>query len=361
MIVSAALIVKNEEAVLGRCLESIAGAVDEIIVVDTGSEDATRAVAERHGARVADFPWRDDFSAARQHAFDQATGHWVFWLDADDVVIGAGRLRDILADARPDVAGFRWRYILARNDRGEPTYSCWRERCVRNNGSFRWRGRVHEVLVPAGSAVLVNSDEIVVEHRPLPDRTHQRGRNLRILEAEVEAAGQNTEPRLLYYLGREYADHGDFPRAIETLERYVLVSQWDDERYFAYVQTGDLRVAGGDFARALDAYWAALKIQPRWPDAYFGLVRTYYFRREWEKVVHWAQIGQSLPLPETTLFINMSAYQFDWIIYYTNALYHLGRRSEALSWTVRALAIVPHDVWHRHNLRLLTAPPTDGE
>jgi glycosyltransferase involved in cell wall biosynthesis len=359
MTVSVALIVKDEEPVLGRALESIAGAVDEIVVVDTGSRDATKAVAERHGARVADFPWRDDFSAARQYAFDQATGQWVFWLDADDVVIGAERIRAIAADAPPEVGGFYWRYILARNDRHEPTYSCWRERCVRNDGSFRWRGRVHEVLVPAGPVLLVNTDEIVVEHRPRTDRPDQRSRNLRILEEEVEAGGESPEPRLLYYLGREYADHGDIPRAIETLERYVAVSRWDDERYFAYVQTADLGVATGDYARALEACWAALEIQPRWPDAYFGLARIYYFRREWEKVVHWAQIGQSLPPPETMLFVNTAAYQFDWIIYYTNALYHLGRKTEALSWTVRALAIAPHDTWHRHNLRLLTAPPTD--
>jgi len=144
MTVSAALIVKNEERTLGRCLASIQGAVDEIVVVDTGSEDATKQVARQFGARVLDFPWRDDFGAARQFAFDHATSDWVFWLDADDVVIGADQIRRLTAAAVPDVGGFYWRYILGRDARGEPTFVYWRERCVRNDGSFRWVGRVRQ-------------------------------------------------------------------------------------------------------------------------------------------------------------------------------------------------------------------------
>ena len=74
MTVSIALIVKNEEKTLDRCLASLAGAVDEIVVVDTGSTDATRAVASRYTDRIFDFAWCDDFSAARQFAFER--GDW---------------------------------------------------------------------------------------------------------------------------------------------------------------------------------------------------------------------------------------------------------------------------------------------
>src|SRR6185369_17993776 len=106
MKISAALIVKNEEACLGRCLSSIAGAVDEIDVVDTGSEDRTKEVARRYTDRIFDYAWRNDFAAARNYSFAQVTGDWVFWVDADDVVIGSENIRPMLERADSEWACF---------------------------------------------------------------------------------------------------------------------------------------------------------------------------------------------------------------------------------------------------------------
>jgi hypothetical protein len=82
--VSLCMIVKNEEANLPDCLGSVADLVDEVIVVDTGSSDGTKQVAERLGARVYEFPWVDSFAAARNESLRHATGDWVLWMDADD-------------------------------------------------------------------------------------------------------------------------------------------------------------------------------------------------------------------------------------------------------------------------------------
>lgn len=82
--ISLCMIVKDEEEHLPRCLASVADVVDEIVVVDTGSQDHTVAVAAAHGARVFQIPWTGDFSAARNAAIDRATGDWVLVLDADD-------------------------------------------------------------------------------------------------------------------------------------------------------------------------------------------------------------------------------------------------------------------------------------
>jgi glycosyltransferase involved in cell wall biosynthesis len=84
--VSLTMIVKNEERNLSHCLESVRGVFDEIIIVDTGSTDGTKAIAREFGAKVLDFPWIDDFSAARNVALTHATGDYAFWLDADDVI-----------------------------------------------------------------------------------------------------------------------------------------------------------------------------------------------------------------------------------------------------------------------------------
>ena len=74
--ISLCMIVRNEEAVLGRCLDSVADLVDEIILADTGSTDRTKAIAAEYAAKVYDFPWCDDFSAARNFAVSQAVGDY---------------------------------------------------------------------------------------------------------------------------------------------------------------------------------------------------------------------------------------------------------------------------------------------
>ena len=84
--VSLCMIVKDEEAVLSRCLTSVGDFADEIIIVDTGSKDRTKEIAGRFTDKIYDFAWRDDFAAARNFAFEKGTGDYLFWLDADDVI-----------------------------------------------------------------------------------------------------------------------------------------------------------------------------------------------------------------------------------------------------------------------------------
>src|SRR5271169_1554439 len=84
--ISLCMIVKNEEKFLEKCLMSVAPICHEMIVVDTGSTDATKAIAEKCGAKVYDFPWIDDFSAVRNYSLSHATGDFIFVLDADEVI-----------------------------------------------------------------------------------------------------------------------------------------------------------------------------------------------------------------------------------------------------------------------------------
>lgn len=107
-LVSLCMIVKNEQARLARCLASVAPVVDEMLIVDTGSDDRTADVAKVFGARVIDAPWTDDFAAARNAGLAAAAGGWVLIMDADETLSARDHeaFRRLLADTEPASAAF---------------------------------------------------------------------------------------------------------------------------------------------------------------------------------------------------------------------------------------------------------------
>lgn len=152
--ISLCMIVRNEEAVLDRCLESAADLVDEIVIVDTGSTDATKEIARQFTDKLFDFPWVDDFAAARNFSFDQASGDYCMWLDADDVIEepDRARFRAMREQLLPEADVVMMPYHTAFDPQGQPTFTYYRERVVRNEARFRWSGAVRPSPPPGKSA-----------------------------------------------------------------------------------------------------------------------------------------------------------------------------------------------------------------
>lgn len=147
---SACLIVKNEEKHLDRCLSSLRGHVDEIVVVDTGSTDRTLEIALEHGAKVAEVPWTNDFSAARNISLELASGDWALWIDADEEVAPEswGPIREALV--RPYFGGYFVRIVNFMDEEGDAnTYTHAPVRVFQLRPEVRFRGRVHEQVTPA--------------------------------------------------------------------------------------------------------------------------------------------------------------------------------------------------------------------
>ena len=147
---SLCMIVKNEEAVLTRVLASAIQFADEILVADTGSTDRTVEIARQYTKHIYHYPWNDDFAAARNFICEKVTTEYWMWIDADDVVPAESitailKLKETLSKSpQPDVVMMK--YIAGFQPDGTPAFTYDRERILRTDRHFRWKGRVHEAI-----------------------------------------------------------------------------------------------------------------------------------------------------------------------------------------------------------------------
>ncbi|MCU6708923.1 glycosyltransferase [Paenibacillus sp. J5C_2022] len=214
--ISLCMIVRNEEDSLGRCLASAKDVVDEIVVVDTGSTDRTKEIAASFGAVIYDFEWIDDFGAARNYCFQQATRSFILWLDADDVIEADDRQRLKELKQKEDFPydSVTMKYHLTFDEEGEPLFSLRRNRLVRRSCGFRWHGPVHEYLAVAGR---IYHSDVAVTHRK--ERQHT-DRNLNIYLKRLEK-GEKFSPRDQYYFANELRDNSRLEEAIAAYELFL--------------------------------------------------------------------------------------------------------------------------------------------
>ncbi|MCI8866495.1 MAG: glycosyltransferase [Lachnospiraceae bacterium] len=216
--ISLCMIVKNEEVHIARCLGSVAGLVEEIIIVDTGSTDRTVEIASDYTTKVYSYPWKDDFSDARNYSFSQASMDYCMWMDADDILeeTEKDKFLHLKQSLPPDIDIVMMKYNTSFDEAGKPTFSYFRERWIRNCPQYRWIGAVHEVIPPNGKAIY---SDIAICHKKIgaadPDR------NLRIYQ-KMASDGKQLEPRQQYYYGRELYYHKQYKKAISVLEEFLL-------------------------------------------------------------------------------------------------------------------------------------------
>ena len=224
MRVSLCMIARNEAANLPTCLGSVADLVDELIVVDTGSTDATRDVAARLGARVFSFTWVDDFAAARNESIRHASGDWIFWLDGDERLDEAnrGKLRTLFEQLRDENAGFIMKQRSAADAAGGETVVFDQCRLFRNRPDIRWEFRVHEQIEPAVERAggVMRTTDIYLEHAGYQDADVYRRkaeRNLRLLL--LEDSERPGHPFTLFNLGWTYKHLGQHATALAYYRR----------------------------------------------------------------------------------------------------------------------------------------------
>jgi tetratricopeptide (TPR) repeat protein len=232
---SLCMIVRDEEDMLARCLAAVAPAVDEIVVVDTGSRDTTIQIARSFGARVIEHAWTDSFSEARNISFEAATGDWLMSLDADQVLVSDD------VEVLRALTGHTWReafYLVETSHVGETTdgHTVTRDRLkvFRNRPEYRYRGRVHEKIghtLPLYAPRRIEQTSVRLQHygylKSVLDAKGKAQRNIRLLRVEVDE--NPSDASLRFSLGSEYAAVGDNEAALPEFERVWAMMAADGE------------------------------------------------------------------------------------------------------------------------------------
>ncbi len=204
-LISLCMIVKNEEEDLPRCLESVRGLVDEIVVLDTGSEDNTVSVAESLGAKVFHMPWPGNFSDARNESLKKAGGNWILYLDADETLDPNG-CADCLRKAASDPAVTAWSVPIRSHQWESAAYSVTvNMRLFRNLPELLFENEVHERIEPALARIgaKIAPAPFFIDHfgyRVAPEAMHKKmQRNLLLSQKHLERDPH--DPYCLYYIG----------------------------------------------------------------------------------------------------------------------------------------------------------------
>jgi tetratricopeptide (TPR) repeat protein len=227
---SVCMIVRNEARMLPGCLNSLIGIADQIVIIDTGSEDDTAKIACSFGAQVYDFPWGDDFAAARNESIRHASEDWILWIDADERLLLNSidfLKRSLVPVTRPTIYQIWIRNI--QKDGKSYTLSMSHRLFSRHPG-IKFSGRIHEQVHPSLKAVngLEKPSEIMLEHHGYAleeDALNAKlMRNQSLLEAMVNE--QPTSSYAHYTLGQNYALLGEHERALDAYQRAKEIGEF---------------------------------------------------------------------------------------------------------------------------------------
>jgi len=211
------MIVKNEENNISRCLSSVKNIFDEIIIVDTGSKDNTKKIVEKFTDKIYDFNWVNDFSKARNYAFSKATGDYLMWLDADDILTSedALKLKKLKENLNSEIDIYLLKYNISFDEENNPTFSYYRERIIKNDKKHYFLDRVHEYVPLIGK---LSYEDIAITHSKI--EVEKSNRNLKIYE-EMIKENELFTPRNKYYYGRELFEHQKYKKCIKVLNEFL--------------------------------------------------------------------------------------------------------------------------------------------
>lgn len=345
--ISLCMIVKNEEKVLSRCLDSVKDAVDEIIIADTGSDDRTKEIALEYTPFVYDFEWTDDFSAARNFSFSKATKDYIMWLDADDVLTPENLKKLIALKKSLKTADcVMLKYNTSFDENGNPTFSYYRERLFRRTSPHEWKGRVHEAVECSGNTVYGDAE---INHKSI--KTEYSTRNLDIYEKQL-ASGEEMTPRDTFYYGRELFYHKKYDRAIKVLTDFLEDGRGWKENNIEACKVLSLCYSSLNMERkAVNALLGSFLYDNPRADVCCRLGVILMNISLYDKAIFWFELAMRLPKNEKSgAFIDLDSYGYTPCINLCVCYDRIGDQKRAEQYNVKAGEYRPDSAAYLHNL-----------
>jgi len=292
--ISLCIITKNEEKYLEQCLNSVKYLADEIIMVDTGSTDNTKEIAKTFNAKIFDFKWQDDFSAARNESLRHATKEWILVLDADEVIEKQelNKIKNAVENAESNVAGFQLEqrsYInnffegSIKNDSGfglvkdYPFYiPHFLVRLFRNKLGLYFKHKIHELI----------EDSIIqknLKYKKIDVVLHHFG-SLKDINLVSDKIGQYSkmilrqlgeEPgnaRYNYQAARMYLGRNDFSNALKYFEKTAKINP---NYKLVFSEIAKIYLQMNDKNRAIEYFKKSAKYNPDNPSPANNLAVVY--------------------------------------------------------------------------------------
>ncbi|THE09243.1 glycosyltransferase [Bacillus timonensis] len=349
--ISLCMIVKNEEEVLARCLETVKDIVDEINIVDTGSTDRTVEIAKQYTDRVFFFEWIGNFAAARNESFKYATKEYILYLDADDVLLEEDRkkfkeLKETLDQSVDSVSMY---YDAGTDEFGNVTLRYRRNRLVKREKNFVWKGDCHQYLEVYGK--IINSD-ISVTHKKVK---HSVGRNLNIYQNKIDR-GDKFSARDYFYYGNELRENGHYEKAIDAYDKNIALKEgWIEDKVYACINKADCYRFLGDLENELKSLFQSFEFSktPR-AETCSRIGYNFQIKREYNAAIYWYNLA-------TQLHPDSAKWSFSYPAYYTwyphlqmcVCYYNLGQLQKSYYHNEEAAKYRPQDPRILHNKKLL--------
>ena len=305
---SLCMIVKDEAKTLGRCLNSVKSFISEIIIVDTGSKDETKEIASKFNAKIYDFKWINDFSAARNFAFSKATSDYIMWLEGDDYINDDDiiKIRLLLENMDDSYDYVSAEYILARNNDGKVTTSLRRNRIVKRKRGFVWIGNVHEYLEVYGKGLEGN---FAIEHGKVKKYTD---RNLQIFK-QMEKNNKKFTPRDMYYYANELFDNKYYNEAIKQYRKFINTKQgWIEDVKGAYLKIISALNITNQKDKIPDIAFESFKIDTPTAEIACSLGEYYIEKKNFKQAAFWYRVALDSKPDSYNMAISNSDY-YTWI------------------------------------------------
>ena len=347
-------IAKNESSFVDRWMDSMSEA-DQVVVLDTGSDDGTAERLRARGARVAVeqiIPWRFDRARNRSLELVPEDADVCVCTDLDEV-FRPGWRSALEGVWTPETRQASYRYTWSFQPDGSEGVVFWQEKIHARRG-FRWVHPVHEVLEWVGEGErgpLALVQGVQLNHHPDPQKS--RGQYLPLLELSV--AEDPEDDRNLHYLGREYLYYGRWDDCIRTLTQHLSLPSavWRDERAASMRYIARAHARKGERDEARDWYLRAAAEAPHLREPWTDLAMLLYEDQEWEGVLYATACALKIRERPRTYICEAEAWGSLPHDLRCQAYYHTGRLPQALEEARLALAAAPSDPRLAGNAALL--------